>query len=264
MSRKMGKKKMGGARKKRAAAPKAMVIRSLSDPWHGKGAKWPDANAAASATLTVLTRFTVTPDVNGYYEARVYPGVLRNFVYDAPTSAGGVVTGWGSGTYNSANYTNILANYAGYRVVSAGVRLRYTGNDYSNGGLLSVRSDVATAHTATTPPMSRDDFSAHSLDCRYKDGFTFVAKRTGVEAEHYDPVDKLADDNWSDLTIFISGGDTSSPQSSLLEIVQNLELLPIPGTVLAQSVSPAAQSNDQAKQAVHNAAARGSPFRPSG
>jgi hypothetical protein len=227
------------------------------NPWMGKGTKWPDANAADSSTLTVTTYVYKTP-ASGYSVFRIYPGNLATLYYTSPTGAN-PVTSWGGGL-PCANYSNLTSSYVGYRVVSAGVNVRYVGNVMYNSGYITARDSVVAAHTATSAPLSSSDYSSQLYLGPYKDGFTWVARRTGVEAEHYDPLNKTVDDNWTALSVWIQGCDNTTPQSYIIEIVQNLELLPTPGTILAQSASPAAQQDLRLTTAVHNIQAR-DPFQ---
>jgi hypothetical protein len=222
----------------------------------GKGTKWPDSNAADSTTLTVTTYIYKTA-TSGFSVFRVYPGNLATVVFSSPAGAN-PVTGWGTGT-PCANYTNLTSSYIGYRVVSAGVRFSYVGNHQYDGGYITARDSVVAAHTSTTPPLNSSDYSSQFYLGAYKDGFTWIARRTGVEAEHYDALDKAVDDNWSALTVWCQGCDSANAQAGLIEIVQNLELLAAPGTVLAQSASPAAQQDLRLTTAVHNIQSR-NPF----
>jgi len=245
---------------------RALAMRYL-DPWRSQGLKWPDANGANSLTLTVYTRFTLTPYADGgVISARVYPGSLAKLYYvasDVNTTTGGTVSDWGSANA-CANYTDILASYSGFRVVSAGARIQYIGNDYNNAGGLVLRGSVSAAHATADPPVNKDSYTPHFLEQPYKKAASWVASRTGVEAEHYDLISKDPDDNWTNLSIFIYGADTTTPQSAQVTVVQNLELVPIAGTTLAQASSPAAPQHVSLVQNIHNASVRVGPFRPSG
>jgi hypothetical protein len=241
----------------------AMVsdVHKYIDPWSGKGVKWPDSNSTSSSTLTVYTLFTLTP-AGGRAAARIYPGLLHESHYPSPTLTSGnfPVSTWGTGA-SCANYANIAANSQGVRIVSAGVRARYVGNDYNNAGTLIVRESMRDSHGTTAGPLSPDDFTQVYHMGRYKEGFKWVARKTSVEADMYHkPVDEIYD-SWPTLTIFVRGADTATPQSLEVEIVQNVEYLPLAGTILAQSTTPAALDAPMKRAAIANSLSSMNPFQ---
>lgn len=237
----------------------------LVDPWRGKNAKWPDSNATVSNTLTTITRITITPNGDGIAAFRFYPGVLVRVADVAPTITASTtnVTNWGAATA-CANYTNINAGYASYRVVSAGFKLRYVGNDYNNGGVIGLRESVEDTYSATSVPLLLADFCPIMEQGIYKKGCQYTAHRTGIEAEHYTAPSSTQTDAWPMVSVWIYGADGTTPQSSELEIVQNLELLAAAGTMQAQMASKAANYDLRMIEAVSHIHNSGSPFQTSG
>jgi hypothetical protein len=237
------------------------ILRRYVDPWDGKGVKWPDSNSTSSSTLTTYTLFQIEP-VGGRAAARIYPGLLHDSYYPAPTLTAGAfpVSTWGTAS-NCANYTNIAANSQGVRIVSAGVRARYVGNDYNNAGTLIVRESMRDSHGSTAGPLDPDDFTQVYHMGRYKDGFKWVARKTSVEADMYHkPVDEIYD-SWPTLTIFVRGADSTVPQMMEVEIVQNIEYLPLAGTILAQSTTPAALDMPNMRASIANKLSTMNPFQ---
>jgi len=239
--------------------PQAMsqaVIRLL-DPWGGKGAKWPDINAAPSSTLQIFSRKIVTPNASGYAAFRFVPGSIAAQLLVSPTlDATGAVTNWQTGTA-IAGYTNVNTNYASYRVVSAGLQFTYIGNNFNNSGLVyALESASESPLGAATVPNSKDDLVMIRHEQRYDKGFRWVARRLSIEAEHYNPPNFTPTDEWTMLTVFLSGCDTSAVQSAEIQTVVNLELIPMSNTITSQTTTPAANDNGLLRSAVHNASAK--------
>lgn len=229
----------------------SLFLRSQMDPWAGKGAKWPDQNESYSVPLQVFTRITVTPSAAGEDAVRIYPGVLNGRIYASPTFTAGVVTNWGTGT-SVAAYANLAVDFAQYRVVSVGMRISYVGNDYNNSGQLTVRLQPTLVHGATESPVSQDQFTMKYKIVPYKRGMVVSPKNVGIEAQHYEGVTdtSAALPSWEAFTMFITGADGTTPQSCVIEMVHNLELLPIANGTMATLASAPAAYHPEALRAV--------------
>lgn len=238
-----------------------MQLMRYINPWMGKGTKWPDSNGAYSITASLVTRFNIVP-VSGYAAVRIYPGNFATMFFNDPTLDGsGYVTDWGTGLPCNT-YSGFVDSMEGVRLVSAGVKIKYIGNSFNNGGNVYAASMPVKSHTTTTKPTRRVDQAPHFVTFPLKKSeFKWIATRSGVEAEHYDLPAQAVDDNWSSLTLFFYGADSTTPQAVEIEVTQNVEMLPPAASGYSLLASPAAPASVQTTQYVQNAQLRGGPFR---
>jgi hypothetical protein len=129
----------------------------------------------------------------------------------------------------------------------------------------ALESATRTPLAGTQVPLNKDDLVPVRHEQRYDQGFRWVARRLSVEAEHYLPVNveegvNAAGDEWSILSVFISGADSTTQQSAEIQTVVNLELIPSAATIAAQTATPAANDNGLLRSSVHQASAKMSSF----
>jgi hypothetical protein len=117
------------------------------------------------------------------------------------------------------------------------------------------------SHGSTAGPLTPDDFTQVYKMSRYTEGFKWVARKTSVEADIYNSASAGSFDSWPTLTIFVRGADSSIPQSLEVEIVQNIEFLPLAGTILAQASTPAALDMPGKRAAIANSLSSMNPFQ---
>lgn len=162
-------------------------------------------------------------------------------------------------------YDNITANCDSYRVTAATLKLVYTGNDYDNGGEICVQKfdpfDInfannlqtigGTQYLGSVPRTIDTDCKArrflpakHGLNMSFfrshRDGFhtykqlSATTHTANLETNANEP----AMSSMEGCVIRISGCATDSPQLWRWELVQTVELVPRPGTLLSALARP--------------------------
>lgn len=158
-------------------------------------------------------------------------------------------------------YDNIRDNCDSYRVTAATLKMIYTGNDYDNGGEICVQKfdpfDVnfannlnqigGTQYLGSVPRTVNTDCKArrflpakHGLNMSFfrshRDGFHTYKQIFGENLEIN--ANEPAMSSMEGCVIRITGCATDSPQVWRWELIQTVELVPRPGTLLSALGKP--------------------------
>lgn len=159
-------------------------------------------------------------------------------------------------------YDNIKENCDSYRVTAATLKMIYTGNDYDNGGEICVQKfdpfDInfannlqqigSTFYLGSVPRTVNTDCKArrflpakHGLNMSFfrshRDGF-HTYKQMSLPEDLEFGANEPAMSSMEGCIIRITGAATESPQVWRWELVQTVELVPRPGTLLSALGKP--------------------------
>lgn len=247
-------------RRRRQAPQGGSLYETVSlDPLNQQfsGAKVPDNDSTLSTALRIETILTMTPDSSGQAAIRIAPGCTSELYCEPTGFTGDVVTSW-SAPVVTRDHSLLESNFSAYRVVAAGIELEYTGNNLNNAGDMVVHmlgpSDEPLNGLALRPNTAYGTSQARQSH-RYDSHVKIVAKKTSIEATHYENLDTTFEalDSWCWYGIFVTGADGTTPQSTRVRIVQHLELLPVASSFASLTASPAARSSPSILTRVANA-----------
>lgn len=226
-----------------AAANSGLIYQaSLADPFSYQGARVPDLVSVPTTTQTsyYLLRspsilFNNGAGITGRYTMfQVYPSPAAFFRYPTSVDASGVIT-WGSWV-QFRGYSTITANFVGVRPVSAGLRLVNQTQLAERGGVIFAQ--VYGGGAGSQPGSSSSNpFDALKLD----PGTTVVSgsdpQTDGTMVFSWRPADNndlqfgatnaTPTAESSILTVLIEHSDDADDESWEVEVVANVELLPI-------------------------------------
>lgn len=185
---------------------------------------------ASAKTLTSCIRYLqpITTNANG--DAMVFfRGQLLSFGSVA-TVVGGIVTAWVA-TGSVPNYADYLANCSRYRIVSFGVRCVPTVASSVASGLL-VCTEVDTAPPITTTGVSSLNIAPVNIVRSVPgDPLFWVSRPTDLEYTDFKPINDGSSDLQRTMCTISVVGSTPSAVVALCEIVMNIELVPLSGTI---------------------------------
>lgn len=268
-------KRKAVVRRKVPAGPPHAILNASNYLIHpfmamNKGVKYPDQNASASVPITIryttaLSATLGTNPLRGNFMRILPPGSLV-VTTTGTTDATGKVTGIGTGTYERApDWTTYDGNIRAMRVINYGFKLHYIGNSDDNNGKVTVIAhsygDAPETESPTTSAMTAIYTKVLALkDCK---GQVFEARRISSEALHYEPVTgTLAEiaaeynDAWEAFSIFLENANGSTPQPLTIDIVWNMECLPLPNSIAGAMASGAAPDVPAVRATAANRAQR--------
>jgi hypothetical protein len=208
-----------------------------------------------SIALSEKTFFTVTTDANGSANFTAYPLPIAQY-RKATTIVADVVTVAGADV-PSANYTADIANMAGVRIVSYGVRvITICPQDVAAG---IARVSTLNGHTAF-PDFADISHETRHLGLTGGKDFTWIGTPRGSSSHvFYAPNRGIADFGgtneeifpWTLCDVFVSGGPASTAIFAV-EIVTNYECLPSATQSHENRATKAAPSSVTIREAIAN------------
>lgn len=220
-------------------------ICALSNPFcaSAKGARIPDDDAAPSMGVQIVQRYHFGTDANGKAAFQLRPG-LTACTGTAATITGDTVTTWAA--LSSLNdYSNLIASFGQYRIVSLGVRCYTTLAPTNQSG--SVRFVTSGDNLSDGVDMETSFWNeTHAAPVAGLD-HRWIAKPQGSEWKNYIALGSHAD--YTRFALYVSGAPASTTDAFICELYFNLEVTPKLDTVTAGAAKPGEQSDPAALQA---------------
>jgi len=225
------------------------------------GVKIPDSNTQPSETTVDENRVVITMDALGNASCSAYmPNLIKNSV--AATPAGATSWTWVAaygGQTNSANTTEIQADYVGYRPVGHGIRLSCSSAPLTITGFCHIcivpvemyNSSTWQFPTSVSQMINQPWYKRYTLASLTQRSVTVVNKFLDTSATRYIDVDSDAVNNatdsdfmfgntWCAVIVAVEGAPISTSPLTVDTLV-HYEGLPKIGT--ANSSTPAAEFN---------------------
>lgn len=214
-----------------------------------EGMKVPDDDSTPSFTAQVRTIHTLTTDANGNAAINLRARPLDFPGMDLTLDAARVVTARTNvSNPDSAAY---LAQSSKYRIASWGVRAYSVESLFTAKGTVrfTTMTDEAEVGDATDSLLFEDIYFAPLA----QSDIYWTSKPTGNTWKQY--VNNTTQAPWTQLMISVEAGNVST-DTLIVDIIYNLEIVPLFGTITATLASPAADHNPKVITAAANANAK--------
>lgn len=253
-SQSQNRKGGGGAKKRQRDNHDQFALTQLDPFSRDAGAKWPDSNASRS--ITDRSRTMVAPSNNATYTTSkcfaVRPS-LAAVVWSNPTMTSAEdVSDWNNGTSTpTSGYSSLAASAYRYRVVAMAVDIMVTDPAITAKGVITLITN-SSPDTGGLPG-SRSTPAASKQVYPYKAGQTirWISKPLDNTASEYIAPTAVAY-GWQSLAVFCTG--LSADAAVQLEVRLDLECLPVPGEIIANTATAAAPYSISKLEAIANQA----------
>lgn len=230
--------------------PESIVhnVCGLTDPFceHARGTKYPDSSSVKTLPFTSHFRRTLVSDASGFANAAFLPQYSTNAYVTSFTAVGNSVTAW-----NAFTASTPIAGVNGYRIVSAGVKIRHIVSPLNSAGMIYIRQFPSETAASLDVVDTTTYNCSSSLDVAVQD-----AKEVCCILQHTSQMPQVfynvVGDNlsWANismkgftlLTIGISGAPASTPMLDL-EFFVHYELAFDDNTALGQVATPSVSAS---------------------
>jgi hypothetical protein len=194
-----------------------------------------------------MTTGTFTADANGTAGLAICPSVLQRTVLSSPTYTAGIIQTWADVQNSSISASVTTDEVQRQRVTGATLKIEYIGDDFHNSGEFALKMYTHTHNvqqdwtsgTFDAYPKSFTAFCQRQKFTRARDSqfitFTPANELSRRQFETIGSVGQNTPQGLKSIVLLLSGANPTDRQSWRYTLVQNVEFIWEPNTVLARS-----------------------------
>jgi hypothetical protein len=229
-----------------------------------KGSKIHDANGARTFTLSSISSHAIPTGVSGNGYAEFYPALkvsanITNIITHIPSSlimpAAPTVD-----PFDIAEYTDLNNNTSRYRIVSWGIRLTCVQSAFDAQGTVLIR-EIESPHITAGQDCGVYTSNYIRLPITHDMDYTIIPDHQGEEYHRFNLpsttyatciADVACEPGFKAVSITVIGSTVNTSTVLNAEVIYNLELLPLIGTLTMKMATDAAPHSHAVLAAVHN------------